>query len=186
MGLELFKTSSPIHSWSYPEHAYTKLATVPLYSGFMYAAVASYMMQAWRLFDLKVTRFPHLLVAGSLGAAIYANFFTEHVIGDQRLWLFALLVPVFWRTRVAFTTLEGAAPRSMPLLTSFALIGGFVWIAENIATFFGAWVYPNQHHGWALVHGEKIGSWTLLVVISFIIVALLKDAFPKAGEKQRA
>lgn len=39
--LELFKTHPAIGSWSYPEFGYTKLGTVPLYSGFMYAAVAS-------------------------------------------------------------------------------------------------------------------------------------------------
>ena len=32
----------------------------------------------------------------------------------------------------------------MPLVLSFVLIGFFIWIAENIATFFSAWEYPNQ------------------------------------------
>ena len=36
--LELFKTHPAIGSWSYPEAGYLKIATVPLYSGFMYAA----------------------------------------------------------------------------------------------------------------------------------------------------
>ncbi|MBW9235086.1 DUF817 domain-containing protein [Leptospira santarosai] len=30
----------------------------------------------------------------------------------------------------------------------------FIWIAENIATFFGAWEYPNQVDAWSLVHGS--------------------------------
>ena len=62
----------------------------------------------------------------------------------------------------------------MPLLASFVLIGFFIWIAENISTFFGAWVYPNQSHAWQLVHIGKISSWSLLVVITIIIVADLK------------
>lgn len=62
----------------------------------------------------------------------------------------------------------------MPLVLSFFLIGLFVWIAENIATFFGAWKYPNQHDQWQLVGLGKISSWILLVIVSFMIVAQLK------------
>jgi uncharacterized membrane protein YoaT (DUF817 family) len=62
----------------------------------------------------------------------------------------------------------------MPILLSFALIGFFIWIAENISTFFGAWQYPNQKHGWQMVHLSKISSWFLLVIISIVIVANLK------------
>ncbi|MDT0497482.1 DUF817 family protein [Algiphilus sp. W345] len=50
--LEAFKISEAIGSWRYPEFAYTKLMGVPLFSGFMYAAVGSYMIQAWRLLNL--------------------------------------------------------------------------------------------------------------------------------------
>ncbi len=39
--LELYKVH--MGSWSYPEPGYTKWLGVPLYSGFMYASVASYM-----------------------------------------------------------------------------------------------------------------------------------------------
>lgn len=62
----------------------------------------------------------------------------------------------------------------MPLSLSFVLIGFFIWIAENIATFFGAWRYPNQQQQWEIVHIGKISSWLLLVIVSFMIVALLK------------
>ncbi len=58
IGLELFKTSKSIGSWSYPDFAYTKLWGVPLFSGFMYASVGSYIIQAWRLFDLKIIHHP--------------------------------------------------------------------------------------------------------------------------------
>ncbi|MNJ02095.1 hypothetical protein D3C73_1619350 [compost metagenome] len=62
----------------------------------------------------------------------------------------------------------------MPLVLSFALIGFFIWIAENIATFFKAWEYPNQAGAWQLVHLGKVSSWLLLVIVSFLIVASLK------------
>jgi len=57
---------------------------VPLYSGFMYAAIASYMMQAWRHLHLRLTGFPPLAVAVTLCALIYANFFSNHFIPDLR------------------------------------------------------------------------------------------------------
>ncbi len=177
MGLELFKTSPGVRSWSYPEHAFFHLRTVPLYSGFMYASVASYIMQAWRRFDLRLTSFPPFWMAVGLSAAIYANFFTNHYTIDVRWPLAAVVLAVFWRTRVHFTIIR--AERSMPLALSFVLIGFFIWIAENIATFFGAWVYPHQAQQWAIVGPTKISSWMLLVIISFIIVAALKEIFPK-------
>src|SRR5215471_5880225 len=82
VGLELFKTSPAVRSWSYPEAAFFHLRTVPLYSGFMYASVASYIMQAWRLMKVKLINFPQFWMAVGLSAAIYANFFTNHYMVD--------------------------------------------------------------------------------------------------------
>src|SRR3712207_8701203 len=45
-------------SWSYPEQGFFEVFGVPLYSGFMYASVASYMCQAWRLLDLDLKNYP--------------------------------------------------------------------------------------------------------------------------------
>ena len=176
VGLELFKTSPQVHSWSYPERAFFRLGTVPLYSGFMYASVASYIMQAWRVFSLRLAGFPRLWLAVSVCAAIYGNFFTNHFTVDVRWPLAAIVLAIFWKTRVYFTVTK--RERSMPLVLSFVLIGFFIWIAENIATYFGAWVYPNQAKQWAIVGPAKISSWMLLVIISFIIVAALKEIFP--------
>lgn len=39
--MELFKTHPSVGSWSYPEEAVIQVGTVPLFSGFMYAAVGS-------------------------------------------------------------------------------------------------------------------------------------------------
>jgi uncharacterized membrane protein YoaT (DUF817 family) len=182
MGLELFKTSPAIHSWSYPEPAIFRVATVPLYSGFMYAAVASYVMRAWHLLDVRVSRFPPLWQGLGLSLLIYANFFSNHYIPDLRWPLFALVLVAFWRTRVHFSVVRDE--RRMPLALAFLLIGFFIWVAENIATFFGAWVYPNQAKNWAVVGPSKITSWTLLVIISFIIVAALKGAFPRKTQAE--
>ena len=56
--LEAFKTSGAIQSWAYPDFAYTKLLGVPLFAGFMYAAVGSYIIQAWRILDVRIIHHP--------------------------------------------------------------------------------------------------------------------------------
>jgi uncharacterized membrane protein YoaT (DUF817 family) len=170
--LEAFKTSSGIRSWSYPDFAYTKVLGVPLFSGFMYAAVGSYIIQAWRLFDLRIRHHPPYWMAALIAGAIYANFFTHHYIGDYRWYLAACALGLYARTSVVFRPFD--RDRTMPLLISFLLIGFFIWLAENISTFFGVWRYPNQVGAWANVHVGKWSSWSLLVIMTFTIVANLK------------
>ena len=59
-------------------------------------------------------------------------------------------------------------------MLAFVLIGFFIWLAENAATFFGIWRYPHQLGAWATVHVAKWSSWSLLVIMTFTIVANLK------------
>lgn len=170
--LEVFKTSGSIQSWSYPDFAYTKVLGVPLFSGFMYAAVGSYIIQAWRLFDLRITHHPSYWMATLVALAIYANFFTHHFIGDYRWYIAACALGLYARTTVTFRPYD--RDRKMPLLLAFVLIGFFIWLAENISTFFGIWSYPNQLGAWSAVHIGKWSSWSLLVIMTFTIVAHLK------------
>ena len=170
--LEVFKTSSSIQSWSYPDFAYTKLWGVPLFTGFMYAAVGSYVIQAWRLFDLRIKSHPPYFLATLTAVAIYLNFFTHHYIGDYRWYIAAFALGLYARTMVVFMPYD--TPRQMPLLLAFVLIGFFIWLAENISTFVGIWQYPNQIGAWSLVHLGKWSSWALLVMMTFTIVANLK------------
>lgn len=170
--LEVFKTSSGIKSWAYPDFAYTKLMGVPLFSGFMYAAIGSYMIQAWRLFHLRVQHHPPYWMAGLIASLIYANFFTHHYIGDYRWYLAACALGLYARSFVVFRPFD--RDRNMPLLAAFILIGFFIWLAENISTFFGVWKYPNQLGAWSVVHVGKWSSWSLLVIMTFTIVANLK------------
>lgn len=172
VSMEIFKVN--MGSWSYPEFAWTKVYGVPLYSGFMYASVASFMCQAWRRFNMDVTNWPNRWLALLLGVGIYLNFFTHHFIVDIRWHLaFAVLV-FFWKSKVVYN--NNGTERKMPLVLAFLLIGIFIWFAENIATFFGAWKYAYQHTDWQIVSYQKISSWGLLVIVSFIIVAELKFA----------
>lgn len=170
--LEVFKTSAHIKSWSYPDFAYTKLFGVPLFSGFMYAAIGSYIIQAWRLFHLRVEHHPPYWMAALLALLIYANFFTHHFIGDYRWYLAACALGLYARATVIFTPLD--RERKMPLLLAFVLIGFFIWLAENISTFFGIWRYPNQIGAWSTVHVGKWSSWSLLIIMTFTIVCNLK------------
>lgn len=158
-------------SWSYPEFAYTKILDVPLYSGFMYASVASFMCQAWRKLKLRMTPWPKYWIAWTLALSIYLNFFTHHYIIDLRWVLILLVLIAFSKSRVYFFTNR---ERWMPVSLSFFLIGFFIWLAENIATFFGAWRYTNQHDGWQIVSFQKVIAWSLMSIVSYIIVAQLK------------
>lgn len=168
LALELYKVR--MGSWSYPGDAVLAVGGVPLFSGFMYAAVGSYICQAWRRMHLRLTGYRPRATA-LVAAAVYVNFFTHHHLPDVRLPLAALLVVVAWPCRVHFTV--GAHRYRMPLALSFVLIGTFLWIAENAATWLSAWRYPDQLHVWQVVHAEKLGSWSLLVSVSFVLVAAL-------------
>lgn len=170
--LEVFKTSSGIKSWGYPDFGYTKLFGVPLFSGFMYAAVGSYIIQAWRLLGLRVVHHPPYWMACAVAVLIYVNFFTHHYIGDYRWYIAACALGLYARSTVMFRPLD--RERRMPLLVSFVLIGFFIWLAENVSTFYGVWRYPNQLGAWSAVHVGKWSSWSLLVIMTFTITANLK------------
>ena len=169
--MELFKTG--IGSWIYPPGGLLHIANVPLFSGFMYAAVGSYMVRVFRLFELRFDRYPPRWIGGLLAALIYVNFFSHHWILDLRWPLIAAVVVLFW-----VTSMEARVFRvrvRMPLLVAFLLVAFFIWIAENVGTGSGTWLYPSQLHGWQPVPISKMGSWFLLMMIS---VALVTWVYP--------
>jgi uncharacterized membrane protein YoaT (DUF817 family) len=171
--LEVYKTSALVGSWSYPEAGYIKLFDVPLYSGFMYATVGSYMAHAWRVMRLHLSGKPRFRFALVLAFLIYLNFFTNHFVWDFRPFLFCIIVLLYARTWVHF--IPRTTEYRMPLIAGFTLIAFFVWIAENIGTFSGAWIYPNQAAVWQMVSFHKVSSWFLMVIICFIVVSYFKD-----------
>lgn len=170
--LETFKTHPSVGSWNYPEEGLFVIGTVPLFAGFMYAAVGSYIMQAWRILKLQLIDPPNYTLTVVLSVAIYLNFFTNYFIPDLRLILIPAVFLLFARTSVQFIVTDKI--REMPLALAFCLIAFFIWLAENISTFLGAWKYPDQIHVWNVVSTNKITSWFLLVIISFILVYTLK------------
>jgi uncharacterized membrane protein YoaT (DUF817 family) len=168
-GMELFKTAAG--SWIYPEDAFFRLGGVPLFSGFMYACVGSYMARILRIFDITFTRYPPVWMTVLLAVAIYVNFFSHHYIFDFRWLLFAAVIALYARSTMHYRVFRFR--HRMPMLLAFLLVALFIWIAENIGTWSRAWIYPDQLDGWSLVSWSKLGSWYLLMLISVVLVTLV-------------
>ena len=170
--MERFKTAAG--SGIYPEGSFLHMGAVPLFSGFMYACVGSYIARIWRIFDFRFDYFPSQRALILLATAIYVNFFAHHWLPDIRWGLFAMIGIMFWRTTVWFCPFR--TYRRMPLLFGFLLVALFIWFAENIGTLSNAWLYPQQKHGWTMVSPTKLGAWYLLMIISFVLVSLVQRA----------
>lgn len=179
--MELFKTDAG--SWSYEAEGFLRIGAVPLFSGFMYAAVGSYMVRVYRLFDLRFAAYPRRWITAVLGAAIYANFFTHHYIWDLRWVLLAAVVIIYARCVMHFRVFRRQF--RMPLVVAFLLVALFIWIAENIATWSGAWLYPSQVAGWHPVGLEKLVAWFLLMIISVVLVAWVYKPRPPEDQNGR-
>ena len=116
--MELFKTQ--VGSWIYPEPNFFRIGGVPLFSGFMYACIGSYICRAWRLFDFEFSHHPRRLGLAVLSVAIYVNFFSHHYIVDLRWLLFALgRLAVLPHPRL----FQGLAPPSFDAAVARARIG---------------------------------------------------------------
>jgi uncharacterized membrane protein YoaT (DUF817 family) len=170
-GMELFKTSPGIGSWNYPGPSVIHLAGVPLFAGFLYSAVGSYLARVWRVFEFRFSHYPPAAWTAALAAGIYLNFFSHHYIPDLRWGLLAAAFLLYGRTVVHFKVTDRYL--RMPLMLGFFLVALFIWFAENVSTFYSVWVYPNQRHGWTFVSWSKLTSWWLLMMISFVLVSLV-------------
>ena len=94
--MEVFKTS--VGSWIYPEASVFHVGGVPLFSGFMYASIGSYIARCWRLFAFRFDRHPPMWAVYALAAAIYLNFYLHHYVFDVRYLLFLAAAVLFVRT----------------------------------------------------------------------------------------
>ncbi len=172
-GMELFKTNPAIASWTYPGISTTifALGSVPLFTGFLYSAIGSYISRAFIFLKLSYGHFPSYYHLWIISILIYLNFFTHHFIYDIRYLLFIYIIVIFFRTKIHFEVYKKA--RSMPFLLASLLTALFVWIAENIGTLTNIWRYPNQLKYWQLVSFNKVGSWFLLLILSFTLVTII-------------
>ncbi len=110
----------------------------------------------------------YLLVMLSLSAVYLMARFLETADGDSPRWRFYFGAAVVVGL-ACLTKYIGAV-----LLVGFGLVALFIWLAENIGTFARAWTYPSQDNGWHMVGLEKLGSWYLLMIISFVLVSLVQ------------
>ncbi|MFK7850115.1 MAG: DUF817 domain-containing protein [Akkermansiaceae bacterium] len=177
--MELFKTSDAIGSWSYPENSFLRIANVPLFTGFMYSAVGSYIARIWRGLHFSFTGFPPLWIAGSIALLAYINFFTHHFLPDIRIPLIVIGTFAFGKTFVHFKPKHQTF--KMPLLIGFVLVAFFIFIAENLGTIARAWQYPGQENGWKPVHFSKFTAWYLLMQLSFVLIYALRQLEAKLG-----
>ena len=171
--MELFKTSDAIGSWVYPEDFIFGIANVPLFTGFMYSAVGSYIARIWRIFDFEFSHYPPRPWTVVLVCAIYLNFFSHHFIFDLRWLLLLLTVFLFRRTQIYFRVRHHV--HRMPLLLGWLLVALFIWLAENIATYANIWIYPNQALEWSMVPLAKLSSWYMLMLLSFVLITVIND-----------
>ena len=165
--MEWFKVSAG--SWAYPEPGLFKLFDVPLFSGFMYASVGSFIARVIRLFEMRFAPYPPFALTLALAVAIYANFFAHHFVWDLRLLLIAATIVLYGRTMIAYTV--GRRHR-MNLVLAAALSSFFLWLAENIGTLTGTWVYAGTHLS-SFASLSKMGSWYLLLYVAFITVTVV-------------
>ncbi|MCX7304942.1 MAG: DUF817 domain-containing protein [Hyphomicrobiales bacterium] len=179
--MEIFKTSAG--SWVYPEQSFFHIGGVPLFSGFMYAAVGSYIARITRIFDMRYTGYPPLWATVVLAATIYGNFFAHHFVPDMRYVLFAATALLFLRTTVHYRVFRFR--HRMPLLVGFLLVALFIWFAENAGTWSRAWLYPAQDDAWTPVSIHKLGAWYLLMIISFVLVTLVHRPRPLDAAQPR-
>lgn len=180
--MELFKTAHG--SWAYPEGSVLRIGDVPLFSGFMYAAVGSYIARVQRIFHIRVRSYPPFWTTAVLAAAIYVNFFAHHWLPDVRIALFVATALLFGRGWFWFTT--DRRRRRMPLLLGYLLVALFIWLAENLATFGRAWTYPEQAEVWEPVGLEKLGSWFLLMIVSIVLVSIVHRPEEETGSADGA
>lgn len=171
--MELFKTSEAIGSWVYPEDYIFGIGNVPLFTGFMYSAVGSYLARIWRIFELEYSFYPARKYTIILVSLIYINFFSHHYIWDMRWVLIGLTILIFYKTNIYYKIIE--THRQMPILLGWVLVSLFIWFAENIATYTNIWIYPNQINEWKMVSIAKLSSWFLLMLLSFVLLSLINN-----------
>lgn len=181
--MEWFKVGAG--SWAYPEPGLFKLMGVPLFSGFMYASVGSYIARVIRIFHMRFDPYPRFWLTLLLAAAIYINFFSHHFLPDIRLGLFAATILIYGQTRVWFRMSNHDYWMPMPLAGLLAALA--LWVAENVGTATGTWLYNGQRPDhW--VSFAKLGSWYLLLFVAFVTVTLVSRGalYPRQNSEQNA
>ena len=169
--MEVFKTAHG--SWIYPEHSLLRIGGVPLFSGFMYGAIGSYIARIMRLFEIRFIRWPPHWAPWLLAVASYVNFFSHHYVVDIRWGLYAASAAMFWRSWFTFTPDRAAAAHAG---SDGAGAGRAIHLVRR--------EHRHLHRGVDLPkpaatggrHGAdpgKLGAWYLLILLSFVLVTIV-------------
>lgn len=170
--MEIFKLAQG--SWDYPDQGILEIGGVPLFSGFMYASVGSFIARSIRLFHIQFAPYPSFALTYVLALAIYVNFYTHHYTYDIRWVLFAATLILFWRTRIWIFIRDTPISIRLPLGALVSAV--FLWVAENVGIFTRTWSYAIQGDI-GVVDIGKFGSWYLLLYVAFVTVTLVvRDA----------
>ena len=181
--MEVFKTE--VGSWVYPEasllphrrRAAVLRLHVCLDRQLHRARVAAVRFSFRRI----IRRYGRSIFSGSRSISIS---YAHHYIVDLRWLLFAAAALLFGRTWIYYRIWH--VHRRMPLLLACFLTALFIWLAENIGTVTRTWLYPHQNAAWSLVPVGKLGSWFLLLIISYALVAAINrpEAMNPARERR--
>ena len=111
--MELFKTAAG--SWVHPEPSLLSVGGVPLFSGFMYAAVGSYIARIWRLFEFCFTGYSPAWCRPRSRCRSTSAYLTHHWMVDLQLAIFAAVAFHFVHTQAFWSRSRTAcAGRTRP------------------------------------------------------------------------
>lgn len=174
LGVTLEGVKVNLHGgWSYPDPAVLKVWNIPLFSGFMYASIGSFLLGAAKQWQVRTEGFPKLPIAIAFTAAVYGNFIANVWLPDAK-WPLVVIALVLFR-KTALVGQIGARAFRVPYLGVFPILGVLLWLAENLGTAVGTWQYPRQAEGWTWVPPDKLLSWAVLTLVSGTLVVLLRD-----------
>ena len=142
----------------------------PLFLGFMYASVGSYIARVIRIFDLRFAPYPPFWTTVVLAVAIYVNFFAHPFLPDIRYVLFAATVVMSARTRIWFCISHRDWWMPLPMAAFLASLA--LWVAKTVGTATGTRIHASQRPD-HLVSPAKIGSWYLLLYVAFVTVTVM-------------
>ena len=107
----------------------------------------SYIIQAWRLFNIRIKKssavlVEHIVRAGNLRQFFHSSLSRRLPLVSRRIRARALC------TDNCFIHAHGHYPKNAASAV-FRPDRFFIWLAENLGTLFGVWRYPNQIGAWA-------------------------------------
>lgn len=154
--LEYFNHTTPIN----PSLAVSSIHGIPLVTGFIYVAIGSYILQAWRLFSVRIRHYPPYWMAGCLTVLIYINLCTtQNYTGYLTACALGLYAPSIIRFK------SHTQERQAPLLVSTLLIEGVSYLAESIS-YFNAGTNPISI--WSNTH-----EWQTVFLVAILTISII-------------